>query len=136
VLVPGCSPAALHEVIQAAMRWENDHLHDFEIGGERDTDPRGRADLDMGDASRVGLGRVTPEGEAKLRYPCDFGDNWRHEVLVEKIKGFVEWRGESDPEASSLVEVNENLRRHPAIASPVPGRWAAGWEAWDAAPAR
>ena len=85
VLVPDCSLAKLHEVIQAAMGWENYHLYDFEVAGERYTDPRGMADLDMGDASRMKLSRVAPREKAKLRYTYDFGDNWQHEVLVEKI---------------------------------------------------
>ena len=85
MLVPDCSLAKLHEVIQAAMGWENYHLYDFEVGGEHYTDPRGMADLDMEDASRAKLGQVAPEGKAKLRYTYDFGDNWQHEVLVEKV---------------------------------------------------
>ena len=85
LLVPDCSLAKLHEVIQVAMGWENYHLYDFEVGGEHYTDPRGMADLDMEDASRVKLGQVAPEGKAKFRYTYDFGDNWQHEVLVEKV---------------------------------------------------
>lgn len=85
VLVPDCSLARLHEVIQAAMGWENCHLYDFEVAGGRYTDPRGMDDLDMGDASRVKLSRIAKREKAKLRYTYDFGDNWRHEVLVEKI---------------------------------------------------
>jgi hypothetical protein len=85
LLVPDCSLARLHEVIQAAMGWENYHLYEFEVGGEHFTDPRGMADLDMEDASRAKLSQVAPEGKAKLRYTYDFGDNWQHEVLVEKL---------------------------------------------------
>ncbi len=85
LLVPDCSLAKLHEVIQVAMGWENYHLYDFEVGGEHYTDPRGMADLDMDDASRARLGQLAPEAKAKLRYTYDFGDNWQHEVLVEKV---------------------------------------------------
>jgi Plasmid pRiA4b ORF-3-like protein len=85
VLVPDCSLAGLHEVIQAAMGWENSHLYDFEVGGERYTDPRGLADLDMEDASRARLSQVARKEKAKFRYTYDFGDNWQHEVLVEKF---------------------------------------------------
>ena len=42
-------------------------------------------DLDMEDASKAKLSGVAPEGKAKLRYTYDFGDNWQHEVLVEKV---------------------------------------------------
>ncbi len=85
VLVPDCSLERLHEVIQAAMGWENYHLYDFEVGGRHYTDPRGMDDLDMGDAGKVKLSGVAPEGKAKLRYTYDFGDDWQHEVLVEKV---------------------------------------------------
>lgn len=85
VLVPDCSLAELHEVIQLAMGWENYHLYDFEAGGEHYTDPSGMDELDMEDAGRARLSRVAPKEKAKLRYTYDFGDNWQHEVLVEKI---------------------------------------------------
>ncbi|WP_435017965.1 plasmid pRiA4b ORF-3 family protein [Tundrisphaera sp. TA3] len=85
VLVPDCSLAGLHEVIQVAMGWGNCHLYDYEVGGERYTDPRSMADLDMEDAGKVKLGRVAPREKAKFRYTYDFGDHWQHEVLVEKI---------------------------------------------------
>lgn len=85
VVVPDCSLAELHEVIQAAMGWENYHLYDFVVGGERYTDPRGMDDLDMEDAGKVKLSQVAPKEKAKLRYTYDFGDNWQHEVLVEKV---------------------------------------------------
>jgi hypothetical protein len=85
VLVADCSLAKLHEVIQAAMGWEDYHLYDFEAGGDRYSDPRGMDDLDMEDAGRVKLSQIAPMEKAKLRYTYDFGDNWQHEVLVEKI---------------------------------------------------
>jgi hypothetical protein len=85
VQVPDCSLAMLHEIIQVAMGWENYHLYDFVVGGERYTDPRGMDDLDMEDAGKVKLSQVAPKEKAKLRYTYDFGDNWQHEVLVEKV---------------------------------------------------
>ena len=85
LLVPDCSLTELHAVIQAAMGWENYHLYDFEVGGEHYTDPRGMADLEMEDASRAKLSQFAPEGKAKFRYTYDFGDNWQHEVLVERV---------------------------------------------------
>ena len=85
VLVLDCSLAELHEVIQTAMGWENYHLYDFEVGGQRYTDPRGMDELDMEDASRARLSQVAPKEKAKFRYTYDFGDNWQHEVLVEKF---------------------------------------------------
>lgn len=85
VLVPDCSLDEVHEIIQVAMGWENYHLYDFEVGGERYTDPRGMDDLDMEDASRARLSGIIPKEKFKFSYTYDFGDDWKHEVLVEKI---------------------------------------------------
>jgi Plasmid pRiA4b ORF-3-like protein len=85
LLVSDCSLTRLHEVLQVAMGWENYHLYSFEVGGTSYTDPRGAADLDMEDAGRAKLSEVLLKEKAKLRYTYDFGDNWEHEVVVEKI---------------------------------------------------
>ena len=44
IQVPDCTLADLHELIQAAMGWENYHLHQFFIGGVR----YGIADFELG----------------------------------------------------------------------------------------
>jgi hypothetical protein len=85
VLVPDCTLVDLHEVIQVVMGWQNYHLYEFEVGGRRYTDPRGMDELDMEDASKVRLGKVATKVKAKLRYIYDFGDYWKHEILVEKV---------------------------------------------------
>jgi hypothetical protein len=73
--------AELHAVIQTAMGWTNSHLHMFEIDDERYADP----DWVDGAVSpdRITLAEVAGEGE-QFEYVYDFGDHWRHGVLVEK----------------------------------------------------
>jgi hypothetical protein len=73
--------AELHAVIQTAMGWTNSHLHMFEIDDERYADP----DWVDGAVSpdRSTLAEVAGEGE-QFEYVYDFGDHWRHGVLVEK----------------------------------------------------
>jgi hypothetical protein len=73
--------AELHAVIQTAMGWTNSHLHMFEIDDERYADP----DWVDGAMSpdRITLAEVAGEGE-QFEYVYDFGDHWRHGVLVEK----------------------------------------------------
>jgi Plasmid pRiA4b ORF-3-like protein len=93
VLVPDCSLARLHEIIQAAMGWDNDHLYEFEVEGVRYTDPEFMDDLETEDASRSRLSRIVPKEKMKLIYTYDFGDDWRHEVLVEKILPPEEGKG-------------------------------------------
>ncbi len=74
----------LHEILQAALGWENYHLHAFSIGeeefGPRDPDLA----LDFADERKVTLGELTDIG-ARFRYSYDFGDNWEHEILVEDL---------------------------------------------------
>ena len=91
VRVPDCTLADFHEYIQAALGWENYHLHQFDIDGERygpaapdDTD----FGLEMRDEAGVTLGRLIPKAGRKPRwvYEYDFGDGWRHEIVFE---GFV-----------------------------------------------
>ncbi len=74
----------LHEILQAALGWENHHLHAFSFGeeelGPRDPDLA----LDFADERKVTLGELTDIG-ARLRYTYDFGDNWEHEIIVEDL---------------------------------------------------
>jgi hypothetical protein len=74
----------LHEILQAALGWENYHLHAFSFAqeefGPRDAD----LGLDFSDERRVTIGELTDIG-AHFRYTYDFGDNWEHEILVEDL---------------------------------------------------
>jgi hypothetical protein len=81
----------LHELIQTAMGWTNSHLHQFEIGDTRYTDPRFMADDfdDFGAADYSGIrlsDLVAEHGEdLKMRYEYDFGDGWEHEIVLEDV---------------------------------------------------
>ncbi|MGN9776947.1 plasmid pRiA4b ORF-3 family protein [Micromonospora sp. H33] len=73
----------LHELIQIAFGWNDSHLHVFETP----YGSFGRLDAELGHraASRVTLEQVAPAVGDKLRYTYDFGDNWEHDILVEKV---------------------------------------------------
>jgi len=74
----------LHEILQAALGWENYHLHAFSFG-EEEFGPRDpELNLDFSDERQVTLGKLTDIG-ARFRYTYDFGDNWEHEILVEDL---------------------------------------------------
>ncbi len=88
IQVPDCTLADLHEMIQAAMGWENCHMHQFIIDGE----PYGTPlpdDFDFGDEihneKKEDLNKLLPKSARRTRwfYEYDFGDGWRHEVLFE-----------------------------------------------------
>ena len=84
VLVPDCSLETLHPVIQGAMGWHNAHMYCFDIGGVAYTSSFGAVELDMKFAHLTNLSEVAEE-KSKFRYTYDFGDDWRHEIVVEKV---------------------------------------------------
>ena len=86
LLVPGgVTLSKLHVMIQAAMGWEDYHLHAFEIDGERYgvSDPE-EDDEDVIDEETVILSDVV-SGQTRFLYEYDFGDFWRHEIVVESV---------------------------------------------------
>lgn len=73
----------LHMVIQLAMGWTNDHLHQFAVGQSRYGEP----DPDFGGTlseKRYTLRDLAPVAKKKFVYGYDFGDSWEHDVKVEK----------------------------------------------------
>ena len=78
----------LHEILQAAFGWWNSHLHEFDINGVRyGTDDGEGWGPPVKSEHRTRLGAVAEEGAA-FRYVFDFGDNWEHKLVVEKITKF------------------------------------------------
>jgi hypothetical protein len=77
--------ADLHHVVQRAMGWYDCHLHEFEIDRVRYgiDDGEGWGDPPH-DERRARLLDVAPEG-AKFEYTYDFGDDWRHRIVVESV---------------------------------------------------
>jgi len=89
LLVPGETTLGdLHRAIQAAMGWEDDHLHTFDIEGRHYGDPR--AVDDVADEKRVTLNGLIKSGVARFAYTYDFGDNWEHALVIEKSPPDVE----------------------------------------------
>lgn len=73
----------LHQVIQIAFGWWGCHLWVFETpAGEY-----GQPDVELGhaDAATVTLDHVVPGVGDRLRYVYDFGDDWRHNIVVEDV---------------------------------------------------
>jgi hypothetical protein len=85
-LVPGSiTLPGLHRVIQEVMGWENCHLHLFRLGKKE----YGIPDPEYPSEMRNERGRrlrdfLCDEGEM-FGYQYDFGDNWEHDVVVERI---------------------------------------------------
>ena len=75
----------LHFIIQLAFNWTNSHLHEFnlegyEISGIQDD----MEEEESIDSEVVELGACLQKG-TKFDYVYDFGDDWKHRVIVEKI---------------------------------------------------
>lgn len=78
----------LHEVLQVSFGWTDSHLHLFESGGRRYSDPSFQLDdwgEPTGDESRVRLSDVVSAPGDRLRYEYDFGDSWEHDIVVEDM---------------------------------------------------
>ena len=79
--------AELHDVIQQAMGWHDGHLHEFVINGQHFTALEMMGDddyYDMIDEADVQLNKIA-QPKSKFTYLYDFGDDWAHEIFVEKI---------------------------------------------------
>jgi hypothetical protein len=72
-----------HDVIQAAMGWHNCHLHVFSDGETE----YGLPDHELGhyDERAVRLSQLLADIGDKIRYTYDFGDDWEHDIVLEKI---------------------------------------------------
>ena len=73
----------LHELLQAAMRWTNSHLHLFihPTGHYGTPDP----ELPLHDERKATLRDLAGRVGDAFGYEYDLGDSWEHEVLLEKL---------------------------------------------------
>ena len=87
VRVPGnYTLGMLHTVIQIAMGWDDYHMHDFEIRHVHYADSDAVDELDDEyDEDEHTLDSLGLAEKSRFRYVYDFGDNWDHTVLVERI---------------------------------------------------
>jgi len=107
------SLTGLHDVIQAVMRWDNDHLWEFRIRGRSYADPLNSIDFPLEDADgnlaldtdEMSLRQLAEQRVRKLTYIYDFGDDWRCTV---RLQG----RRDADPGVDYPVLV-DGARRAP-----------------------
>jgi hypothetical protein len=67
------------------MGWTNAHLHQFVFPGTRSFGLRQGFGGKLGNESRTTLGALLEFPGAKLLYEYDFGDCWRHELVLERV---------------------------------------------------
>ncbi|MDZ4681161.1 MAG: plasmid pRiA4b ORF-3 family protein [Saprospiraceae bacterium] len=82
----GIKLSELNTIIQDAMGWIGYHLHNFEIWGMEFFPDKESID-DFGGilTSKAKLDKYLIAVGQKGRYAYDFGDDWQHEILLEKI---------------------------------------------------
>jgi Plasmid pRiA4b ORF-3-like protein len=76
----------LHDIIQAAMGWQDYHLWEFEAEGRRYglPDPEWPDDS-LTAAKNVKLKTLIDRGVRQLDYTYAMGDNWHHSIVIEAI---------------------------------------------------
>ena len=89
LLVPGdVTLAHLHDVLQAAMGWEDCHMHEFRMGrryfGRPNPEDRLMGMPPVENERTVQLSNVLGKVGAKAIYTYDLGDTWEHGVVLEK----------------------------------------------------
>ena len=77
----------LHSALQVVMGWTDSHLHQFEKDGKNWGIVQLHEDEkdDVVDDGSVTIGDVLKSEGESMNYQYDFGDNWRHEVVLEKM---------------------------------------------------
>jgi len=72
----------LHDVIQTSLGWTDTHLHAFstDVGEYGVPDP----ELGFRDERRARIEEFLHEPGDRIRYTYDFGDDWEHDVVLEK----------------------------------------------------
>lgn len=75
--------ADLHEILQIAMGWENGHLHEFCLAGQRYGIPNPEFDDAVMDEDEVKLSAILKRKGQKIAYLYDFGDGWEHTIKLE-----------------------------------------------------
>jgi hypothetical protein len=75
--------AQLHEVLQIAFGWDDEHLNRFEIQGREYAVYREGGGLIGIDARRVRLSNLKLRRLERFVYEYDFGDSWVHDLRLE-----------------------------------------------------
>ncbi|WP_435952421.1 plasmid pRiA4b ORF-3 family protein [Dryocola sp. BD626] len=72
----------LHDVIQIVMGWQESHLHEFVFKKAHYTENPEYGTKDQNEAF-VRLNELLKRSGNTLQYVYDFGDDWRHEIVLE-----------------------------------------------------
>jgi Plasmid pRiA4b ORF-3-like protein len=105
--------ADLHQLIQFAFDWDDDHLYSFWLSGEfwdrRPGVEFARPDLGLESgqrSARTRLDRLALQAGQKIAYVFDYGDEWRVRLTLSEIRpagtdrcsAIIESRGDAPPQ--------------------------------------
>jgi Plasmid pRiA4b ORF-3-like protein len=76
--------ATVHDVIQTVFGWTDCHLHQFFIGRVSYGQPNDFDQVVL-DEAEVTLAEALGTRIKRFLYVYDFGDDWQHDIVVEKI---------------------------------------------------
>ncbi|MGP8215046.1 MAG: plasmid pRiA4b ORF-3 family protein [Bacteroidia bacterium] len=90
LLISSCTTFyELHHILQIAFGWKNHHLFQFKIEdyyiGIPDPDYDIGGVIKMIDAKDVVMDKILTEKGYEITYEYDFGNNWKHTIIVEKF---------------------------------------------------
>lgn len=93
ILVPGdISFQDLHLMIQSVFNWQNGHLYEFRLNDTVLTDFETLDEpMDGKDSRKEKIFSYLKKEKQRFRYLYDFGDDWDHEIVVERI--LPKWTG-------------------------------------------
>lgn len=80
-----CTLDQLHRVLQITVGWENYHLYEFRVGRLMYRDPHPENERKFRDPRRTRLCDILSGVGVEFEYLYDFGDGWRHSLLLESI---------------------------------------------------
>ena len=124
VLVPqDVTLAQLHAILQIVMGWTNSHLHQFKVGDVVFAEPHQEYEPGPIDHRRITLNQIAPRRGSTCVYEYDFGDSWRHDIVLEAIETgdlayprCTDGEGRCPPEDVGGISGYEHLKR--VIADP------------------
>lgn len=110
-----------HLVIQDAFGWENAHLFQFSPKGWGSSPMIGLKiegeDEDMQDCKKIKLSQVFNKPKQTYTYIYDFGDDWLHKIVLEKVTeetlqnaDLLAGKGKCPPEDCGGFPGYENLK--------------------------
>jgi hypothetical protein len=79
-----------HAIVQLVMGWTNSHLHQYFIHDKIYSDPEFEigaefvGDTPALDEYSLTLAGIASGGQTEFGYEYDFGDSWRHTIIIER----------------------------------------------------